>query len=991
MKRLLYLFSLLLFVFSSGTCDEDPFLWDATSRTYKYVTVVSSVPSISAVNVVKNTRLMFQFSQKMDTNSFQLSDVTLSSSVGNVSSSKYTASWQDGNTTLVLTPTGVPLASDTIYSLNLSGDNLRSASGNPMNGNFSSAFTTSNIADTVSPAISSHCVVTTSGCVTPSGIIYPVNGVKYIFDEAMSPTDVESAFSFVVNGVSQNFSTTWSTDNTTVTFNFGTISSGSAVADMGSGAQDAAGNNVSNPTNSTFSIGGGNVIDYMVTSSTQPTSGSPGASISGVQFVLSNIGQINGGQVVNWTAYLSSDNVYNTGDTQIGSGTSPALNGSTSSPSITASTGGSTWPAAAGQYYLIVNVTASDDQVTANDSYVAADPIPVGVPDYVVTNPTYPTSGVSGDSFSGSFTISNIGSNAGSANVNYNVYLSTSTSVIGATSILTGSVAGMAAGGVSGTVNYNGIWPAGGGTYYVLIKVSAADDVVTGNDTAISNFISVSGVPVPDYIVVTPTYPTSGNTNTNFSGSFRIKNQGGADGGNPVSWVVYESTNNVYDVSDMPIVWGTRSALPAGTTSTLVSYSGSWTSAGTKYLIIRVSAVDDFSVNNNTNISGAIAVSSPAAPTVNVPASPVNYPSPVALSWSAMTGATGYNIYRGTASGGPYTLIGTSTAASYDDFGAPPSVAGITYFYRVRADYSGALSNYSNERWAVRKYAALSITPTSVYVKVNNSTIFSASGGNGTYTFSVVTGGGSFAGATYTAPGTPQPVTVRVTDGIQTVSAAINVYTVAGPAIGPAPVLWLKADSMPFNTNGSPVDLWIDASGNGNSASQLFGANQPTFRTGVLNGLPVVQFNSNHWLNVPDHANLNSVTAFVVVRYGDTSTGCSYCSNDVGNIFYMYAHTAFGFQTAARISSGGTNSNVFVVQSMRHGGNTVTGYVNGTQVTTHTDTGTGPIQGVDIGQWGGGGINLLNGDIAEVIVYNTALNATDRSAVETYLMGKYGL
>jgi hypothetical protein len=33
----------------------------------------------------------------------------------------------------------------------------------------------------------------------------------------------------------------------------------------------------------------------------------------------------------------------------------------------------------------------------------------------------------------------------------------------------------------------------------------------------------------------------------------------------------------------------------------------------------------------------------------------------------------------------------------------------------------------------------------------------------------------------------------------------------------------------------------------------------------------------------------------------------------------------------------------------------------------------------------------LNGDIAEIIMYDTALSDTDRAAVETYLLAKWGI
>jgi fibronectin type 3 domain-containing protein len=70
----------------------------------------------------------------------------------------------------------------------------------------------------------------------------------------------------------------------------------------------------------------------------------------------------------------------------------------------------------------------------------------------------------------------------------------------------------------------------------------------------------------------------------------------------------------------------------------------------------------------------------------------------VDLSWSPSTSAiVGYNIYRGSTSGGPYTKINSSfdAAASYTD-GTVQS--GQNYFYVITAvDSSGVQSGYSNE------------------------------------------------------------------------------------------------------------------------------------------------------------------------------------------------------------------------------------------------------------------------------------------------------
>jgi subtilisin-like proprotein convertase family protein len=52
------------------------------------------------------------------------------------------------------------------------------------------------------------------------------------------------------------------------------------------------------------------------------------------------------------------------------------------------------------------------------------------------------------------------------------------------------------------------------------------------------------------------------------------------------------------------------------------------------------------------------------------------------VSWTASAGATSYNILRGTASGGPYTQVGTSATTSFPDTGLS---CGTAYFYVVQA------------------------------------------------------------------------------------------------------------------------------------------------------------------------------------------------------------------------------------------------------------------------------------------------------------------
>ena len=75
----------------------------------------------------------------------------------------------------------------------------------------------------------------------------------------------------------------------------------------------------------------------------------------------------------------------------------------------------------------------------------------------------------------------------------------------------------------------------------------------------------------------------------------------------------------------------------------------------------------------------------------------------VSLSWTASssTNVVGYNVYRGTATGGPYTEVSSSliVGATYTDGAISP---GTTYFYVATAkDNNGAESGHSNEVQAV--------------------------------------------------------------------------------------------------------------------------------------------------------------------------------------------------------------------------------------------------------------------------------------------------
>ena len=85
-------------------------------------------------------------------------------------------------------------------------------------------------------------------------------------------------------------------------------------------------------------------------------------------------------------------------------------------------------------------------------------------------------------------------------------------------------------------------------------------------------------------------------------------------------------------------------------------------------------------VTANTTLYAKWTVVAPGIPT-NLKAVSSSYNS-INISWSGVTGASGYEIYRATSSAGTYTLISTTTETSYNNTGL---TTNSTYYYKVRA------------------------------------------------------------------------------------------------------------------------------------------------------------------------------------------------------------------------------------------------------------------------------------------------------------------
>ena len=126
-------------------------------------------------------------------------------------------------------------------------------------------------------------------------------------------------------------------------------------------------------------------------------------------------------------------------------------------------------------------------------------------------------------------------------------------------------------------------------------------------------------------------------------------------------------------------------------TTTSTSYVNTGAAVGTTYYYkVRALNVDGAAGAYSSTVSGAAKAVAPAAPTVTMTYSDSGKPK---LTWSAVSGATSYRVYRSESRGTGYSLLGTTTSTSYVNTGA---AVGKTYYYRVKAVNSAGTSAYSN-------------------------------------------------------------------------------------------------------------------------------------------------------------------------------------------------------------------------------------------------------------------------------------------------------
>lgn len=246
-----------------------------------------------------------------------------------------------------------------------------------------------------------------------------------------------------------------------------------------------------------------------------------------------------------------------------------------------------------------------------------------------------------------------------------------------------------------------------------------------------------------------------------------------------------------------------------------------------------------------------------------------------------------------------------------------------------------------------------------------------------------------------------------------TPSVQLSVDYRIDPAIGAVPraglQLWLRGDAG-VETSGGAVARWLDQSGLGRHADQTVAGNRPTIAaTGVGGRLAISFSGASQFLRLPagfrDFS--QGLTAIVIARPSASNSGARFFDLGVGpgtqNILLARNGTSttltyevYGAGVSkgqVNIGDGLFNGSKHIISVVQLPTGKATVYQNG------VEQGSGSIglpanvartsNLIGASNWAEGG--YFQGEIAEILLYNLALEPTARTALEDYLRGRYGI
>lgn len=215
--------------------------------------------------------------------------------------------------------------------------------------------------------------------------------------------------------------------------------------------------------------------------------------------------------------------------------------------------------------------------------------------------------------------------------------------------------------------------------------------------------------------------------------------------------------------------------------------------------------------------------------------------------------------------------------------------------------------------------------------------------------------------------------------------------------------LQLTAGSVAPGTNNK-VSVWADQSGNTNNAYQNSTSSQPLLVASELNGRPVIRFDgSDDYLNLPNVMSLAAAGEIIVVlkvpdAFGSRINALWNFGNRNGSSYYSGGRRMDDFGSVGNFSGNEfySSPSASAVAQFHYYNISMDGdglwvdRLNGLERQRRTGQTPSFRSSPLIGSRGGYG-EYLQGDIAEILVFDKALSEKEREAAYVYLNSKYAL
>jgi len=427
---------------------------------------------------------------------------------------------------------------------------------------------------------------------------------------------------------------------------------------------------------------------------------------------------------------------------------------------------------------------------------------------------------------------------------------------------------------------------------------------------------------------------------------------------------------------------------PAGLTVNF-TYNGSSTLPTNVGTYTVVGSISDATYYGSTTATMSIRPAAPAG-LVATPGDTV-----VTLNWSNAPGATSYNLKHSLTNGGPYTTLTNVSALTFTDTG----LSNWTNYYYVVSGLAAGIESSNS--------AQVSATPALIVPAITGQPANSTNVAGAVATFTVTATGvplnyfwrkngapfsdaGNVSGsATATlslsnlSASDQAGYTVVVSNKLGSFTSSNATLTViTGLPVTNGLVARYDAQSMTGLTDGATITNWPDSSGNENTATNAGGT--PVYVAQGYNGLPVVRFTADGNSTFTMKTGRTDIrTVFWVCK--EPVTGIHFLLGDSGSYNFhrgLSGNTIWdGTYSSASIRNGTTRLNSVIVNGTTTAPGTSWNIVD---VVT-----TGNVTASRISYDRGNAGRSWAGDVAEILIYSTALSSNDVVFTERYLNIKW--